>query len=144
MPVHADRGLYIGSDLSFYRVLHAHSQAHRRGRARPPQEPKPIPRLRAASQNQMGSWDITYLPTTVRGIWLYLYLMIDVWSRKIVAWDVAEREDPAIAAELVSRACMKERICKGRRQPLIHLLEATGIERQPLLGIPDPQSEIST
>jgi transposase InsO family protein len=65
------------------------------------------------------SWDITYLPTTVRGIWLYLYLVIDVWSRKVVAWDVAEREDPAIAADLMSRACLRERISKRRRQPLI-------------------------
>jgi transposase InsO family protein len=65
------------------------------------------------------SWDITYLPTTVRGVWLYLYLVIDVWSRKVVAWDVAEREDPAIAADLVSRACLRERISKGRQQPLI-------------------------
>jgi transposase InsO family protein len=65
------------------------------------------------------SWDITYLPTTVRGIWLYLYLVIDVWSHKVVAWDVGEREDPAIAADLVSRACLRERISKGRRQPLI-------------------------
>ena len=64
-------------------------------------------------------WDITYLPTTVRGIWLYLYLVIDVWSRKVVAWDVAEREDPAIAADLVSRACLRERISKGRKQPLV-------------------------
>ena len=67
----------------------------------------------------MWSWDITYLPTTVRGIWLYLYLVIDVWSRKVVAWDVAEREDPAIAADLVSRACLRELISKGRRQPLV-------------------------
>ena len=67
----------------------------------------------------MWSWDITYLPPTVRGIWLYLYLVIDVWSRKVVAWDVAEREDPAIAADLVSRACLRERISKGRRQPLV-------------------------
>jgi len=65
------------------------------------------------------SWDITYLPTTVRGIWLYLYLVIDVWSRKVVAWDVAEREGLVIAADLVSRACLRERISKGRRQPLI-------------------------
>ena len=67
----------------------------------------------------MWSWDITYLPTTVRGIWLYLYLVIDVWSRKVVAWDVAEREDPGIAADLVSRGCLRERISKGRRQPLV-------------------------
>jgi putative transposase len=49
----------------------------------------------------------TYLPTTVRGIWLYLYLEIDVWSRKVVASDVAEREDHVIAADLVSRACLR-------------------------------------
>ena len=78
-----------------------------------------MPRLKAAGPNQVWSWDITYLPTTVRGVWLYLYLVIDVWSRKVVAWDVAEREDPAIAADLVSRACLRERISKGRKQPLI-------------------------
>ena len=119
VPVLADRGLYIGSERSFYRVLHAHGQVHRRGRARPPQDPRPVPRLRASGPSEVWSWDITYLPTTVRGIWLYLYLVIDVWSRKVVAWDVAEREDPAIAADLVSRACLRERISKGRRQPLV-------------------------
>ena len=119
VPVLADRGLYICSERSFYRVLHAYGQAHRRGRARPPQEPRPVPRLRATGANQVWSWDITYLPTTVRGIWLYLYLVIDVWSRKVVAWDIAEREDPVIAADLVSRACLRERISKGRKQPLV-------------------------
>jgi putative transposase len=64
------------------------------------------------------SWDITYLPTTLRGVWLYLYLVIDVWIRMVVAWDVAEREAPAIAADLVSRACLRERISKSRKQPL--------------------------
>jgi len=60
-----------------------------------------------------------YLLTTVRGIWLYLYLVIDVWSRKVVASDLDEREDPAIAADLVSRACLRERTSKGRAKPLI-------------------------
>lgn len=105
VQVPADRGLYLGSERSFYRVLHAHGQIHRRGRARPPQEPRPVPRLRAAGPNEVWSWDITYLPTTVRGIWLCLYLVIDVWSCKVVACDVAER-DPAIAADLVRRACL--------------------------------------
>ena len=127
VPVLADRGRYnscgedcvYGSERSFYRVLHAHGQAHRRGRARPPQEPRPVPRLRATGPKQVWSSDITYLPTTVRGSWLYLYLVIDVWSRKVIAWDVAEREDPAIAADLVGRACIRERISKVRKQPLI-------------------------
>jgi transposase InsO family protein len=119
VPILADQGLYIGSERSFYRVLHAHGQAHRRGRARPPQERREVPRLKAEGPNEVWSWDITYLPTSVRGVWLYLYLVIDVWSRKIVAWDVAEREDSMIAADLVSRACLRERISKRRKHPLI-------------------------
>ena len=115
VPALADQGIVIGSESSFYRVLHAYGQVHRRGRARPPQEPRPVPRLRAAGPNQVWSWDITYLPATVRGIWLYLYLVIDVWSRKVVAWDVAEREDPAIAADLVSRVSRVNQV-DGLRQ----------------------------
>jgi transposase InsO family protein len=72
-----------------------------------------------AGANQVWSWDITYLPTTIRGIWLYLYLVIDVWSRKVMAWDVHECEDPAIAAVLVSRACLRKLVSKTRKQPLI-------------------------
>ena len=78
-----------------------------------------MPRRRADGPNQLWSWDITYLPTSVRGIWLYLYLVVDVWSRKIVAWDVHEREDAQLAADLISRACIRERISKQRERRLI-------------------------
>ena len=119
VPVLADRGLFIGSERSFYRVLHAHGQAHRRGRARLPQEPRAVPRLRADGPNQVWSWDISYLQTSDKRIWLYLYLVIDVWSRKVVAWDVEDCEDPKLAANLVTRAYLRERIGKRRLQPLI-------------------------
>jgi len=109
VPALADQGLYIGSESSFYRVLHQAGQCHRRGRARLPQEPRSVPRLRADGPNRLWSWDITFLPTTVKGVWLYLYLVVDVWSRKVVAWDVAEVESAEIAADLVQRACLKER-----------------------------------
>jgi len=114
VPALADQGLYIGSESSFYRVLHQAGQCNRRGRARLPQEPRSVPRLRADGPNQVWSWDITYLPTTVRGVWLYLYLVVDVWSRKVVAWDVAEVESAEIAADLVQRACLKERYHRPR------------------------------
>ena len=78
-----------------------------------------MPQLRATGPNQVWSWDITYLPTKVRGVWLNLYLMIDVCSRKVVVWDVAEREGSAIAADLVSRACVRERISKSGQKPLM-------------------------
>jgi transposase InsO family protein len=127
VPALADQGLFIGSESSFYRVLHQAGQCHRRGRARLPQEPRSVPRLMADRPNAVWSWDITYLPTTVRGVWLYLYLVIDVWSRKVVAWDVAEMESADIAAVLVQRACLRERYRrpsgfganKSTHQPLI-------------------------
>ena len=89
VPALADQDLFIGSESSFYRVLHQAGQCQRRGRARRPQEPRTVPRLRADRPNAVWSWDITYLPTTVRGVWLYLYLVIDVWSRKVVGWAMA-------------------------------------------------------
>jgi len=109
VPALSDQKLFIGSESSFYRVLHQAGQCHRRGRARLPQEPRSVPRLRADGPNQVWSWDISFLPTKVRGVWLYLYLVVDVWSRKVVAWDVAEVESAQIAADLVQRACLKER-----------------------------------
>ena len=69
VPDLADQEIYIGSERSFYRVLHAHGQLHRH----------------ADGPNQVWSWDISYLPTSVKGIWLYLYLVVDIWSRKVVA-----------------------------------------------------------
>jgi len=109
----------MGSERSFYRVLHAHGQLHRRGRARLPQEARPIPSLRADGPNQVWSWDISYLATSVKGIWLYLYLVVDIRSRKVVAWDVEQSESAELPAQLVSRSCLKERISKRRSQPLI-------------------------
>jgi hypothetical protein len=110
VPALADQGLFIGSESSFYRVLHQAGKCHRRGRrARLPQEPRSVPRLMADGPNRVWSWDISFLPTTVRGVWLYLYLVVDVWSCKVVAWDVAEGESAEIAADLVQRACLKER-----------------------------------
>ena len=53
----------------------------------------------------MWSWDITWLPTTVRGSYLYLYLIMDVWSRRIVGWRIAEREVADVAATLITQAC---------------------------------------
>lgn len=81
--------------------------------------PRPVPRLRATGSNQVWSWHITFLPTNVRGIWLYLYLVLDVWTRKVVTWDFFEWADPANAADLVSRGCIPERFSQGSRQLFI-------------------------
>jgi transposase InsO family protein len=59
----------------------------------------------ATQPNQVWSWDITRLPTIVRGSYLHLYLILDVWSRRIVGWRIATSESSTIAAELVTQAC---------------------------------------
>ena len=60
---------------------------------------------RAVRPNQVWSWDITYLPTVIRGRFLRLYLVIDVWSRRIVGWEVHDDETAERAARLVQRIC---------------------------------------
>lgn len=62
---------------------------------------------------------MSYLLTSFKGIRLYLYLVIELWTRKIVASDMENIEDPNLAAELMSRACLSERIGKRSLQPLI-------------------------
>ena len=90
MHIWADRRLYIGSERSFYGVLHG--QDHRRVRAQATTGAKAGTASGASGPNQVWSWDITYLPTSVRGVWPYLYLVIDVWNNKVVGMDVAERK----------------------------------------------------
>jgi len=86
VPQLADRGQYLASESTFYRVLHAADLQHHRARSRPPVA-RPHEHT-ATGPWQVGSWDITYLPGPVRGTFFYLYLVVDVWSRKILGWDV--------------------------------------------------------
>jgi putative transposase len=101
VPQLADRGVYLASESTFYRVLRAEELQHRRGRARPPSY---RPREHVAHGPwQLASWDITYLRSHVRGQFFYLYLVEDVWSRKILGWTVDEVECATLAANLVGR-----------------------------------------
>jgi len=101
VPLLADRGVYVASESTMYRVLHDADLQHRRGRTRPP---TPRPREhRADGPWQLASWDITYLPSCVRGQFFYLYLVEDVWSRKILGWAVHDVESAEYSAALVER-----------------------------------------
>jgi transposase InsO family protein len=80
-----------------------------RGRAKAPVR-RPARAHVATGPNQLWSWDITYLKTPVRGVFEYLYLMLDVWSRKIVGWAVHEVESAECAAALVLAICRAQRL----------------------------------
>jgi transposase InsO family protein len=104
VPALADRGEYLGSESTFYRVLREAGEATPRGRARPA-TPRPVATHTATGPNQVWSWDITYLPTRVRGMFFYLYMVVDIWSRQIMGWAVHECERSELAADLIRGAC---------------------------------------
>ncbi len=108
VPKLADEGLYIASESSFYRVLKAAKQLSHRLKAKPARTVIKPKALTASGPNQIYSWDITYLPTQVRGIFLYLYLVMDIYSRKVVGWQVYEEESSALAADLMTDICQRE------------------------------------
>ena len=90
VPLLADKGVYIGSESTIYRVLKKHRQLTHRGKAKP-RNKHPLPTSYTASgPNQVYTWDISYCPSNVKGVFWYLYLILDIYSRKIVGWEVHE------------------------------------------------------
>ena len=117
VPLLADEGRYIASESTFYRILKAEGQLTHRQASKAKKVTKPKA-LVATAPNQVYSWDITYLPTQVKGIFLYLYLMMDVYSRKIVGWQVHDCECSQHAANLLIDVCRAEQI--SRSQVTLH------------------------
>lgn len=105
IPILAEKGVYIGSESTFYRVLREHRLLAHRSESKAPAPRKSPPRLVATGPDQIYSWDITYLPTLVKGRFFYLYLFMDIWSRKITGWTVELNEDGARAATLMREIC---------------------------------------
>ncbi len=105
VPQLADEGLYLASESTMYRLQRRYGL---RGQKRTVSRTY-VTRARtvhhATRPNQVWSWDITRLPTTLRGWYLHLYLMLDVWSRRIMGWRVADAESAAIASKLVAQIC---------------------------------------
>jgi len=88
-----------------YRVLHAKGQMTHR-QASEPAKKRPRSSHVATGPEQVWSWDISWIKTDVRGIFLYLYLAIDIWSRKIVGWQVHAEESMELGAEFVEHTCL--------------------------------------
>lgn len=107
VPRLADRGIYVASESSFYRVLHEAGQMAHREPSRPRSHGKPKEHV-ATGPNQVWTWDITYLRGPVRGTFFYLYLAVDIFSRKVVAAEVHAEESMDLAATLVEAACKRE------------------------------------
>jgi putative transposase len=120
VPVLADEGIYIASESSFHRVLRAHGQMTRRGRARPPRPSRPPTTHIATEPGDVWCWDVTFLPATVQGRWFYLYLILDLYSRKIVGFEVHDTDSADHAAHLARRTALAEGIHAMPVKPVLH------------------------
>lgn len=105
VPKLADQGIYIASESSFYRVLREHNMMTHRQSAKPSTSKPPKEQV-ATGPCQVWTWDITFLKSTVRGTFFYLYMFLDIWSRKIVAAKVYEKESMDYSARLFTSACI--------------------------------------
>ncbi len=109
VPLLGDEDRFVASESTFYRVLRQEELLRHRGRAKAPQR-RATSTHEATGPNQVWSWDITYLKSPVRGVFFYLYAIVDVWSRKLVGQAVHDVESADHAARLFEAACDNEQI----------------------------------
>jgi len=103
-----EEGRYLASESSFYRVLREHSEHHRRDRTAHGAPKGPPRRHEAKGPNAVWTWDVTYLKTSVRGLFYYLYFIVDVYSRKIVGAEVFDTENMINSQTVLERALLRE------------------------------------
>jgi putative transposase len=123
VPMLADEGVYLASESTFSRVLREQGQSAHRGRAKSPQAVRPPTTHVATGPRQVWCWDMTYLPAQVAGQWFFLYLILDLYSRKIVGWEVHADDHSDHATRLVLKdgpgrrhCCSGCKACPARRQ----------------------------
>ncbi len=113
VPILADAEVYLASESTFYRILREEKLLAHRGRAQAPRRDRPVEYV-ATGPNQVWSWDITFLRSPVSGQFYYLYLVMDIWSRKIVGWAIHEVQHADFAAVLARKAAFREGIDPGQ------------------------------
>jgi transposase InsO family protein len=110
VPRLADQQIYLASESTMYRLLRSANQMTHRRAERPAQQRSKPRALQATAVNQIYTWDITYLPTQIKGLFYYLYLFVDIFSRQIVGWQVFERESAEHASALMHDICLQNGI----------------------------------
>lgn len=118
VPRLADAGHYVASESTLYRLLRQAGQITHRALTRVPRKVSKPRALVATAPDQIYCWDITYLPAPVRGTHFYLYLFVDLFSRKIVGWQVYDCESAGLAAELLRDICARH--CIPANQLTVH------------------------
>jgi putative transposase len=108
-----ERGIYLCSISTMHRILRAHGENGERRDQRPAQH-HAVPRLLAERPNEVWTWDCSKLATRTRGVYLTLYVVLDLFSRFVLAWMVSRKENSALAQQLMSEAVTRYRIDAGQ------------------------------
>lgn len=112
-----DEGTYLANWRTMYRILEEYGEVReRRNQLQHPLYEKP--ELLATQPNELWSWDITKLKGPVKWTYYYLYVILDVYSRYVVGWMVADRESAALARELIEATCRRQGV--DRNQLMLH------------------------
>ena len=127
VPALADEGIYIASESSFYRIMKEADQLHHRGKDQAPRKVAKPAAYKAAGPNEVWSWDITFLATTVTGLFYRLYLVMDIYSRKIVGWEIHENETAENASLLIHKACLAEGVSEKGLARIAHRSPGSGV-----------------
>jgi len=124
-----DAGRYLGSVSTFYRVLRSVGESRaRRGERVHPVYAKP--ELLATAPRELWSWDITKLKGPAKWVHYQLYVILDVFSRYVVGWMLANRESAQLAHDLISATCDKEGIARDRLT--LHADRGTSMRSKPV------------
>jgi transposase InsO family protein len=113
VPLLADKGIYLACESSFYKILKENNLLEHRGKSKPKCNNKPAP-LVATKPNQIYSWDITYLRSCVTGKFYYLYMFMDIFSRKIVGHEIHDVESMEYSSQLIDSICQRENVKKDQ------------------------------
>ena len=133
VPRLADQGRYIASESTMQRIMREAGQnTHRRTERTAQKRSKPFA-LKATMVNQIYTWDITYLPSQIKGQYFYLYLFVDIFSRYIVGAQVFESESSELAADLLKDICLRHGIAK--EQVRLHSDNGSPMKGQTMLAM---------
>lgn len=124
-----DEGRYLCSTRTMYRILDGEKEVkeRRNQRAHPIYE---RPELLATRPNEVWSWDITRLKGPVKWTYYQLYVILDIFSRYVVGWMVAERESSELAKRLIRESCLKQEVLSD--QLTLHADRGSSMKSKPL------------
>jgi putative transposase len=137
VPMLADEGTYIASESSFHRVMRDAGQNQHRGRAKAPRKRRPPSTHVASGPRQVFCWDVTYLPALVTGVFWYLYVILDVFSRKIVGHEVYDSDHSDHAMEVLRRTALAEGVAMLPEKPVLHGDNGPTIKATTVLALMD-------